>query len=205
MKTFARKIADAVHGCRIQALLIFVVYCLSCVVGIVQVHTGSDFALRLRDKIVGDVSTSETATQYQAGNGLSAAYHDFVGNLFLAAVPQTVAGLGVVFPFVSVPYQGWVGGIVSVDGGHQSRLTRLPGAAYYVIVVLLQFIPFSLSIGAGVKCGLETYRANSAVGWKFWQFRFSWKALLDVAYVYALAVPLFFIASCIEFLSSWNV
>jgi hypothetical protein len=30
-------------------------------------------------------------------------------------------------------------------------------------------------------------------------------SILDLGYVYILVVPLFFIASCFEFLSAWNV
>lgn len=124
---------------------------------------------------------------------------------FSGAIPQTLGGLGVVVPYFSVAYQGWIGGIVSVDGAHRSRLQSVKGASYYLLVLLLQFIPYSLCIGAGVRCGVELYRHNAVVGWMFWRYRLPRESLVDVGCAYAVAVPLFFVASAFEFLSPWNV
>ena len=124
-------------------------------------------------------------------------------NLLLGAVPNTIGGLSVITPFVSVSYQGWVGGIVSVDQNHVSRLRTLQSSSYYFIVLILQLLPYSLTIGAGMKLGIDTYRENLAK--KIKEYRIDKRALLDVGIIYLAAIPLFFAASCFEFLSEWNV
>ena len=78
------------------------------------------------------------------------------------------------------------------------------GGAYYVTVLVLQFIPFSLCIGGGVRCGVVLYRTNAQVGWPFWKYRLPRETLVDVACVFAVAIPLFLLASAFEFLSPWN-
>ena len=97
---------------------------------------------------------------------------------------------------------GWVGGIVSVDGNHRSRLAESHARNYYLGVLILQLLPFSLTGGAGVYLGVAWYRS-----WRAIEFRWSWKlplprgALLDVVWIYVLAIPLFLMASFIEFLT----
>jgi len=167
---------------------------------------GNNFALSQRDKIVGSATSNDKASiNYQSGNNFTAVLFDGAGNILYAAVPQTVLGFGVIFPYFSVTYQGWVGGIVSVDNAHHSRFKNVKASAYYLIVLILQFIPFSLSIGAGIKCGIDFYRHNSTVSWKIWNYRFPKTSLQDLGYVYLVSIPLFFIASSFEFLSSWNI
>jgi len=196
----------ALVGCRLHALSIFCVYVISCTIGILMVQNGNQFALSQRDRLVSAaIQTDKAAVNYQAGNKLSAALYDFAGNVFIAAIPQTALGLGIFPPFFTVAYQGWVGGIVSVDGSHQSRFTNFKATAYYFVVILLQTVAFSLSIGAGVKCGLDTYRHNAKVNWKFWQLRIPRGSLIAVGYVYMVSLPLFLVGSCFEFLSSWNM
>jgi hypothetical protein len=196
----------AVVGCRLYVLSIFLVYIISCTVGILMVHTGNQFALSERDKIVGvAIQTDKAALNYQSGNKLTAAVYDFAGNLFIAAIPQTVIGLAIVPPYFTVAYQGWVGGIVSVNGSHQSRLTSFKSSVYYFIVLLLQITAFSLSIGSGIKCGVDTYKHNHEVGWRFWKFRIPKESLAAVGYVYLVSLPVFLVASCFEFLTSWNI
>lgn len=199
-------ILEALHRCRIYAASIFLTYCAACLIGILMSHCGNEFELSQRDKIVGAATANDKASiNYQAGENFTAALFDCAGNLFFAAVPQTILGFGIVIPYFSVTYQGWIGGIVSVDSSHQSRFKTVKGSAYYLIVLLLQFIPFSLSIGAGVKCGIEFYRHNSIVSWKFWNYRIPIASLKNLGYVYLVSVPLFFAASCFEFLSPWNI
>ncbi len=169
-------------------------------------HYGNSFALSQRDKIVGAaVANDKASINYQSGNNFTAALYDCAGNLIFAAVPQTILGFGIIIPYFSVVYQGWVGGIVSVDNSHQSRFKTVKGSAYYIIVLLLQFIPFSLSIGAGIKCGVDFYKHNSTVSWKIWDYRTPKLSLKNLGYVYVVAIPLFVVASCFEFLSSWNI
>ena len=199
------RIFAALRRCRPFALSIFLTYLLSSSVGIFMAHAGNPFALAQRDKIVQKALTSDQASiAYASGHPAAAILHDLSGNLFSSAIPQTVGGLGVVLPYFSVAYQGWVGGIVSVDRTHRSRLRSLKTASYYLLVLLLQFIPFSLSIGAGVRCGVELYRHNTAISWRFWRYRLPRQTLVDLGCVFAVSVPLFFIASAFEFLSPWN-
>ena len=200
------RIIEAIRRCRLFALSIFVTYVLSSSVGLFMAHAGSGFALAQRDKIVRQaVSSDKASIAYRSGDRATAMFFDFAGNLFYAAIPQTVAGLGVVLPYFSVAHQGWVGGIVSVDSAHRSRLRDIKATSYYFLVLLLQFIPYSLCIGAGVRCGVELYRRNADVGWRFWRYRLPRESLVDVGCVYAVAIPLFFVASAFEFLSPWNV
>lgn len=169
-------------------------------------HTGNNFALSYRDKIVGHaLQTDEASINYNEGNKLSAAVNDFRENLFFAAIPQTLFGIAIIVPYFSVTIQGWVAGIVSVDNNHKSRLTHFKPAFYYFLVLLLQFIPFSIAIGGGIRFGIDLYKANKKIGWLVWKYRIEKKSLYDLGYVYIPAVPLFFIASCFEFMSGWNV
>ena len=116
-------ISLAVKRCRIYVLSVFITYCISCSVGLFMSQNGNDFALSQRDRIVGNAVKNSTVTDnYLKGNNLAAATYDFCGNLFLGAMPQTLLGLGVVVPYFSVAVQGWVGGIVSVDSEHKSRM-----------------------------------------------------------------------------------
>ena len=200
------RIIKAMQRSKPFAMSIFLTYLLSSSVGIFMAHAGNRFALAQRDKTVQQALTSDGASiAYQSGNHATALVLDFAGNLFYAAIPQTVAGLGVILPYFSVAYQGWVGGVVSVDSTHRSRLRSIKATSYYFLVLLLQFIPFSLSIGAGVRCGVELYRHNADIGWRFWRYRLPRQSLVDLGCVFAVAVPLLFIASAFEFLSPWNV
>jgi hypothetical protein len=51
---------------------------------------------------------------------------------------------------------------------------------------------------------VEFYRHNADVSWRFWRYRLPRRTLVDLGCVYAVAVPLFFLASAFEFLSPWN-
>lgn len=171
-----------------------------------MVHNGINFALAYRDKIVDKALNNDKASiNYKRGNNFSAALNDFKGNLLLGAIPQTVMGLGIIVPYFTVSQQGWVGGIVSVDLDHKSRFKNLKSTFYYFFVLLLQFIPFSLAIGSGIKFGIDFYNNNKANGWLIWKYKFEKQSLIDLGYVYILVIPLFFAASCFEFLSAWNI
>jgi hypothetical protein len=170
-----------------------------------MVHNGNKFALSYRDKIVGHaIKTDKASINAQQGNNFSAALIDFSENLFIGAVPQTVMGLSVVIPHISASMQGWIGGIVSVDYKHKSRFTDFRSTFYYFFVLLLQFIPYSLAIGAGIKCGIDFYNNNKMQGWSLRKFSIPKSTIVDLGYVYILVVPLFFVASSFEFMSTWN-
>src|SRR5664279_4293403 len=199
------KVSDAVKRCKVFVLTVFIAYCLSCLTGIIMSHARNQFAVSSRDNIVGKAMKSDKASiNYQEGKNFSAAMNDFMGNLFFGAIPQTMMGFSIVIPFFFVLKQGWVGGIVSIDSEHKSRFKNFKSTFYYLFVLLLQFIPYSLAIGAGIKCGIDFYNYNKLNGWMILKYRIQRTSLIDLGLVYILVIPLFFIASCYEFLSSWN-
>jgi hypothetical protein len=206
MREIIYLISKAVKRSKFYIFSIFITYCISCTVGIIMSNNGNDFALSYRDKLVGKAVKSDKASiNYQKGNNFSAAIIDFSQNLFLGAIPQTLMGLGIVVPYFSVAKQGWVGGIVSVNAEHESRFKSFKSAFYYFFVLLLQFIPYSLAIGVGVKCGIDFYNYNKMHGWLLWKYRIQRTSLIDLGCVYILVVPIFFLASCFEFMSQWNI
>lgn len=170
-----------------------------------MVQTGNGYALKRRDQIVNQAN-QQGATRQAAnqGNNLRAALLDFGGNLFIGAVPKTISGLGIVFPYPLVAYQGWIGGIVSVRSDHTSRFTDPRPAFYYLLTLLLQVIPYSLAAGAGVNAGIALFRpAAYYQGSKFFGF-IPKEAIWDIARIYAIVAPLFLLASLWEFFSLWN-
>ena len=200
-----RNILRALRRARFQILTVGLVSLLTVLAGAVMVHRGSRPALDQRDRIVSKALKGDRASlAYAKGQRLQAALWDFGQNLVLGALPRTITGLTVVSPYAFAAYQGWIGGIVSVDGGHQSRLREAKGAAYYILTLLLQLIPYSLAGGIGVKLGLSYFRPDPAYRDGRKVLGYPVEALKDVARVYALVVPLFLIASLWEFLSSWN-
>lgn len=191
----------AIRRARIPILTIAATYLVSVLTGIGMAHSGVPIALDTRDRIVGQAfsGSNPTITALQKGQPLQAALSDFRDNLLFGAVPITMSGLGVVFPYPLAFYQGWVGGIVSVDGEHASRFAEPGEAVYYVVTLILQLIPYSLAGGAGVHLGLAYYRLHSrppAVPW----YALPRLEALDVARIYLLIIPLFLIASLWEFL-----
>jgi hypothetical protein len=171
-----------------------------------MVHKGNSFAISYRDKIVGKALTTDSASiNYQKGKYFSAALRDFSGNLLYGAIPQTFLGFGIVIPYFTVSKQGWIAGIVSINSEHKSRFKNFKSTFYYFFVLLLQFLPYSLAIGSGIKFGVDFYTDNKMHGWMIRNYRIPKQDLLDIGYVYLLVVPLFFLASCFEFMSTWNV
>jgi hypothetical protein len=136
-------------------------------------------------------------TQLSAGNLFRAAVLDFGGNL----VDGISSGLLGLFPPLGngmALFRGWVGGIVSVDGEHHTRLASARSGLYYVGVLLLQILPYSIVGGAGINIGISLYRCSARYsGPRWWSFPL--EALRDGWRLVVLAIPLFLIASLIEF------
>ena len=130
---------------------------------------------------------------------------DFSSNLLIGAVPKTMMGVGVVFPFPFIAYQGWVGGIVSVRGDHTSRFNDPRSAIYYLFTLFLQIAPYSLAVGAGVNVGVALFRPPEYYRGEKWLNFFPKEALADIGRIYVLVIPLFLIASLWAFLSVWNI
>jgi hypothetical protein len=200
---WVRDVGGAVRRARNPLAWVVLAYAVGVSAGIMAVHAGSPFALRERDRIVGHAVVHDAPSLALArGERVSAALFDFVGNLGRGAVPYTIMGLGVVLPLPLVVYQGWVGGIVSVDGHHASRFGSAGEALYYTGVMLLQLIPYSLAVAAGIRLGLAFMMPNGRYGYPGTE---RWLGLpsegvRDVLRIYTLVVPLFLVASLVEFL-----
>lgn len=194
-----RTLASAVRHARVGILIMATTYALSLTVGVLMVHTGNRFALRFRDSLVARAHRDDPASRAQdaGAHGVAAAL-DFSRNLGLAAVPETIGGLTLVLPVAIAAYRGWVGGIVSVDRAHESRLGHLRSALYYVVTLLLQLSAFSLAGGGGLHLGWSFLRKRGPFIGPAW-FRLPAPALADVVRLYLLIVPLFALGSAWEF------
>jgi len=199
MKDAASGLARALSRARLPILTVALCYLVSVITGAVMAHTGSPYALSMRDQIVGQAQTGSTLTALAQGNRLQAALLDFGGNL-LGAVSSTISGLAVIMPYPLIIYRGWVGGIVSVDDAHVSRFASPAEGAYYLVTLVLQLIPYTLAGGAGVNLGLAFLRRRPPYDGERW-LSIPKEALYDVGRVYILVVPLFLIASLWEFLA----
>ncbi len=186
---------------RLGILTMALTYALGVASGMVLVHTGSDFALSFRDSLVARAHASDPSlAALRQGNRLGAALWDFGRNLLLGAVPNTIGGLSLVVPYLVAAYRGWVGGIVSVDSAHLSRLAQSGEAIYYTVTLILQLIPYSLAGGAGVNLGIAYFRPQPFYQGDKWQ-GVPKEAIRDALRIYLLVTPLFFVASLWEFLA----
>jgi hypothetical protein len=166
-------------------------------VGIVMVHTGNEWAITYRDRVVSGAQSSPSIVALKQNDRLRAALFDFGGNLY-GAIVDTLGGLGVIFPYPLIAYRGWIGGIVSIDGSHVSRFAEPGEAAYYLITLTLQLIPYMLSGGAGVNMGLALWRPKSFYQGEKW-LGIPKEAIRDACRIYLLVAPLFLVASVWEF------
>lgn len=194
-------IPSALRHARMAIISVALLYALSVFAGAVMVQVGYQPALSYRDNLVNNARATEPALiALRDGDRLGAAILDFYGNLVLGAIPNTLGGLGIVFPYPLVAFRGWVGGIVSVNDAHVSRLATFDGGAYYLITLVLQLVPYSLSTGAGVNLGLSLWRRQPYYEGEKW-LGFPKEAVLDVVRIYAIVIPMFLVASLWEFLA----
>lgn len=190
-------ILNALHRARISILTVGLTYLFSLIVGFVMVQTGNQFAISYRDRIVSNAQSSPIIVALDRNNRLEAAILDFGGNL-IGAISNTLGGLGVIFPYPFIAYRGWIGGIVSIDSSHVSRLEDSREAIYYLTTLILQLIPSILAGGIGVNLGLSFYRPKQYYqGRKF--LGISIEAIRDVFWVYVIVIPLLLLASLWEF------
>jgi uncharacterized membrane protein SpoIIM required for sporulation len=187
----------ALARARMPILTAALTYALAVVVGVIMVHTGSEFAIARRDAIVAKAQSSPTITAFRQKDRLEAAVLDFGANLF-GAMASTVGGLGVLVSYPIMAYRGWIGGIVSLDSAHLSRLADLPEAMYYCVTLALQLIPYTLAGGAGVNMGLAFVRPKAPYQGEKW-LGVPKEAIRDVLRIYLIVVPLFLLASLWEF------
>lgn len=199
---FNRTIASlfrALRRARAPIFVIAITYLLSLISGIFMVHSGNEFALSFRDRLVSEARSGSVLTQ---PDPFSMALADFSGNL-RGAVSDALGGLGVIFPFPFIAYRGWVGGIVSVDSSHASRLLNPASAAYYLSVLMLQLTGYTLAAGAGVNVGLSFWRTRPEYVKKKW-LGLPVEAFRDLGRIFVVVVPIFLLASLWEFLSPWR-
>ena len=175
-------------------------YAISVTVGIAMASAGNAYAVERRDAIVGAAQTSDITSADRNGDHLMAALLDFRSNLLLGGVTSTALGLSVVGLYPTVAYRGWVGGIVSLDGEHRSRLADPARALYYLITLVLQLIPYSIAGGVGVRVGIGAWRQVRGGTARSW-LGIPVDLLRDAARAYVIVVPLFLIASLWEFLA----
>ena len=200
MRRIPHRIADALRRARAPIAILTVVSVCSLVVGGVLATIGNSFALDQRDAIVGAAQSSDITSAYNQDDRVKAALLDTAGNVE-AAVITSVTGLAVVVPVPIAAYRGWVGGIVSVDAQHRSRLGQPGPAIYYIVTVVLQQIPFLLTGGAGMYLGLVAWRRrNDASVRPLLTLRIPGEAIRDVGWIWALALPFFLAGSLFEFL-----
>ena len=171
-------------------------YLVSVLVGAGMATAHAPVALERRDELIAAAQQDPITQAYRRGDRLQAALLDFRGNL-LAGVTSTLAGATVVAVYPLVAYRGWVGGIVSVDSAHRSRLAEPREAIYYVVTLVLQLIPSILAGGVGVSAAWRAWRPRGDATW----LGFPRQGLRDIARLYVLIVPLFLVASLWEFLA----
>lgn len=198
----AERLVAAFRRARVPLLASAAVYVTFLVLGIASVSSGWTFAVNERDSIVGGAQTSPITQADRSGDRLGAALLDFGSNVALGAIPTSITGLTLVGPFPIAAYRGWIGGIVSIDGGHRSRLMNLSSAAYYIIVVILQLAGYVLTMAAGVHLGWNAWKLrNDSSIRSFFGLRIPSYALADAAALYLVALPAFLAGSLYEFLA----
>jgi len=179
-------------------------YAISVLVGLGLVHSGNTFALSYRDRLVGRaVRESTILHNLDAGNPWRAAGLDAAGNTAAGAI-SLVVGYFPPTAYGMAAFRGWIGGIVSVDDEHHSRLGVPRECFYYLTTLILQLIPYSLTGGAGVSLGIATFsRWGRSVypGERVRWLLIPYEALGDAGWIFLVAVPLFVVASGFEFLA----
>lgn len=198
----SERIRRALRHARFGIWTVAVTYGLSVFAGLVMVHSGSRFALDFRDNLVGKAQRESVILQrFHRGNSAAAAGLDAAGNA-LAGLSSMIAGYCAPAGYGVAAYRGWIGGVVSVDAAHRSRLATPYGAFYYVVTLLLQLLPYSLAGGAGVNIGIAAFAAENRTGYlgpRIPWLRIPKDAIRDASWLYLISLPLFAIASVFEF------
>src|ERR1035438_2189121 len=135
------RVPRALRHARFGIWTMALAYALSVLAGMAMVHTGNQRALAFRDALVGKAQReSPILRQFQHGNRVKAAALDAAGNA-AAGFLSLIAGYGVPAGYGVAAYRGWIGGVVSVNSAHRSRLARPYSAFYYLVTLLLQLVP----------------------------------------------------------------
>jgi hypothetical protein len=200
MRGLIQRVSEALGRARVPIAIVAFASICPLVVGGVLATSGNSFALSERDRIVGAAQGSEIIAAYKQNDRVRAALLDFGGNVE-AALFTSVSGLAIVGPVPIAAFRGWVGGLVSVDAQHVSRLSQPRPAFYYTVTLALQMIPYILTGGAGMNLGLVAWRRrNDASVRSRLTLRIPGEAIRDIARIWALALPIFLAGSIFEFL-----
>jgi hypothetical protein len=201
--SLSARIRSALRHSAFGISTIALTYGLSVLAGLLMVHSGNRYALDFRDRLVGRAQReSPILRQHHRGNSAAAAGLDAAGNA-VAGLLSLVAGYGVPAGYAIAAHRGWIGGVVSVDAAHRSRLAKPFPAFYYLVTLLLQLVPYSLVGGAGVNLGIAAFAGIDRTGYTGPRMRLlqiPYEAIRDAAWVYVISLPLFAIASLFEFL-----
>jgi hypothetical protein len=193
----------ALRRARLSIIAIAMMHAIALIVGMLMVHVGNSYALTYRDKLVSKATaTDPVSLAYARGDSLRAALIESARTQW-ACLASAITGLTVISPFVLSAYRGWVGGIVSVDSSHISRLVQVSEATYYLSVVVLQLIPYSLAGGAGVNLGLTYFRKRADYQGERW-IGYPKEAIRDFVWILILTIPFVLSANLWEFLSPLN-
>jgi hypothetical protein len=193
----------ALHKARTWILAVAAAHVLALIAGAVIVHAGYPPALAYRDRLVSQARQSDPVSlAFQRGQNLRAGLLESARTLWVC-VAVAVTGLTVVSPFALAAYRGWIGGVVSVDDNHVSRLRDPAQAVYYLSVIILQIIPYALSGGAGVSLGLTYFRPPRDYQGDRW-LGYPKEAIWDLVRILALTIPFVLAANLWEFLSPLN-
>ena len=198
----ARKTARALREAGKCIIAVALVHVLALAIAAVMVHAGYEPALAYRDKLVGQARQSDPVSQAsRRGENVRAGLVESARTQWIC-VAVAVTGLTVVTPFILAAYRGWVGGVVSVDDRHASRLRHGAQAVYYLSVIALQIIPYAIAGGAGVRLGLTYFRRERYEG-GYW-LGYPKEGLWNLVRILISIIPLVLIANLWEFLSPLN-
>lgn len=178
-------------------------YVISVLVGLGLVHGGNTFALGYRDRLIAKAwQESVILRDFQKGNALRAAALDAAGNA-VGGAGSLVAGYFPPMGYAVAAFRGWIGGVVSVDDAHRSRVSTVHEAFYYLTTLILQLIPYSLTGGAGINLGMAVFSRRGRTAYPGRRIRWllvPYDALGDAGWIYLVSLPLFVIASIFEFM-----
>jgi hypothetical protein len=190
----------AFRRARASIITITLVHTIAVAVGMALVHGGNQTALAYRDRLVARARSSDPVSLAdQEGDRLRAALLEAARTQW-ACLAAGLTGPTVIGPLALSAYRGWVGGIVSVDGDHVSRLREPSEAVYYLSVIVLQLIPYSLAVGAGLNLGHAYFRPRSDYPGDRWM-GYPKEAISDFFRVFLATIPLVLAANLWEFLS----
>ncbi len=200
---YPKRVRRALRHSGLGIRTIALTYALSALGGLVMVHSGNRIALDFRDNLVGKAQReSVIARQFRSGNVVAAAGLDAAGNAAVGLLTM-ISGYFAPAGYGFAAFRGWIGGIVSVDSSHRSRLARPDGAFYYLVTLLLQLVPSSMVGGAGVNLGIAAFASESRTGYRGARMpalRIPYEAIRDAGWIYLGSLPLFAIASLFEFM-----